>query len=503
MSENDSESVRAETVMLVKRLDEYFSNKKIETYLVGGFVRDILLKRPSADIDIAIKANAQAVAAEVAEAFSGKFVPLDEKNDIARVVLTGDDTPGILDFSSFQGTIRSDLARRDFTIDAMAVKLSGFHPEIARNEIIDPFQGWDDIRNGIIRAVSEKVFALDAVRLLRAVRLAGELGFTIEPETESLLREYGHLVFDVPGERVREELLRLLALPGAGRMLKYLDELDMLTGIFPVLEESRGVEQPKEHYWDVLEHSLATVEAMEFILGEGQWEHVDGKLLEKVPISEIIRQHLAAEVSSGSTRKSLLKLAALLHDAGKPVTKTFDETGRMRFFGHGQEGAELVTGMLEKLRFSVKEIRTIETEITNHMRPMQMSNEGMPSDRAIYRYFRDTGEAGIDILFLNLADHLAARGPKLDMKGWKEHNSLVEYVIRKKEEKENIVNPPRIIDGYDIMKSLGLDAGPRIGELLEAVREAQASGEIEDREEALSFVKKIAENDELPGREER
>ncbi len=286
-------------------------------------------------------------------------------------------------------------------------------------------------------------------------------------------------------------------------MLKYLDELDLLTGIFPVLEESRGVEQPKEHYWDVLEHSLATVEALEFILGEGPWDHVDAKVLGSVPISETIREHFASEVSGGSTRKLLLKLAALLHDTGKPLTKTFDETGRMRFFGHGQEGAELVVTMLETLRFSAKEIRTIETEIINHMRPMQMSNEGMPSDRAIYRYFRDTGDAGLDILFLNLADHLAARGPELDIKGWKEHNTLVEYVIRKKYEKEKIVNPPKIIDGYDIMKSLGLDAGPRIGELLEAVREAQASGEIEDREEALSFVKRILEEDGLPGREER
>jgi poly(A) polymerase len=123
------------------------------------------------------------------------------------------------------------------------------------------------------------------------------------------------------------------------------------------------------------------------------------------------------------------------------------------------------------------------------MRPTQLSQEGMPSDRAVYRYFRDTGQAGLDILYLNLADHLATRGPDLDITSWQEHIKLVEYLLEKYFERENVINPPKIIDGYDIMKSFGLSPGPQIGELLDAVKEAQASGELADKEQALAYLK--------------
>lgn len=503
MREHFLKQCDSETIALLKRLDEYLSGKGVESYIIGGFVRDMLLERPLGDIDIAVKADAQEIGAGVAGLLEGKHIPLDEKNGISRVVVTGREeslsgVPAIIDFSSYKGTIRKDLARRDFAIDAMAVRLRDVAGDSPDMDILDPFGGQEDIREERIRAFDGNVFVLDPVRLLRGVRLAAELGFSIETETEDLIREHGHMIFDVPGERTRDELLRLLRVPGAGKTLKYLDDLDMLTAIFPELEESRGVEQPKEHYWGVLEHSLATVEALEYVLGEGPWEYVNEDVLLLVPIDDEIHRHLEEEVSGGSTRKTLLKLAALLHDTGKPLTKALDENGRTRFLGHAQAGAELIVPRLEKLRFSGKEIKIIETEVIHHMRPTQLSQEGMPTDRAIYRYFRDTGSSGLDILFLNLADHLATRGPDLDMRGWKEHTSLVEYVIRKRNEKENIVNPTKILSGYDIMNRFGLDAGPAIGKILEALREAQASGEVKDREEALSFVRKILQTGDFP-----
>jgi poly(A) polymerase len=491
-----------ETVSLLHKLDDYLSGKNIEAYIVGGFVRDMLLNRSTADLDIAVAVDARVVASSVADYLGGKYVLLDDKNAVARVILTTPDTSSggvrVIDFSSYSGDIRQDLSRRDFTINAMAMSLHDYSADFSAAEIIDTLNGQGDIRLRVIRAVDDNVFYLDPVRLLRAVRLAAELDFTIEEKTEGLIRKNARLISEVPGERVREELLRLLTLRGAGNTLVYLEKLGLLTGIFPELEKGRGVSQPKEHYWDVLEHSLATVKALEFILGEGSWEHVKEDVLVDVPLSYSILEHLNQEVSGGSTRKSLLKLAALLHDTGKPGTKTLDDNGRMRFLGHDKEGAELVTGMLENLRFSSKEIKVIETAVNNHMRPTQMSQEGMPTDRAIYRYFRDTGESGLDILFLNLADHLAARGPELDMKGWQEHSGLVEYVINKHYQKENIINPPKIVDGYDIMRFFRVVPGPRIGKILEAVREAQASGEIRDREEALSYIKKIIQTENFP-----
>ena len=488
--------VKPETISLIKDIEENLAAKNIESYIVGGFVRDILLEREIADIDIAVAGDARKIAEQFSEILNGRYVLLDDMNKVARVILFDNrkslhEISYVLDFSSFSETIEKDLAHRDFTVDAMAIELSSVAKDIRNVTIIDPFNGREDLDKKCIRVVTDEVFSEDPVRLLRAVRLAGELGFSIDEDTEKLIKKDAQLLASVPGERIREELLRLLAIRGAGEIIRYLDELGLLTAIIPELEESRGLEQPKEHHWNVLEHSFATVNALEYLLGEGKWQYTDDGICNTVPRPDEILEHLDREVSSGSTRKAVLKLSALLHDIGKPETKSVDENGRTRFLGHSKEGAALLTGRLEKLRFSSREIKLIETEIIHHMRPTQLSQEGMPSDRAVFRYFRDTGQAGLDILYLNLADHLATRGPDLDITNWQEHIKLVDYLLEKYFEKENVINPPKIIDGYDIIKSFGLSPGPRIGELLDAVKEAQASGEITDREQALAYLSKL------------
>ena len=475
---------------ILDSLGGYLAGRDIESYLVGGFIRDTLLGRDTADIDIAVAADALDIASEVADAFGGKYVPLDELNRVGRVI-TGKSGHSEavqlkLDFSTFQGTIEQDLARRDFTIDAMAVNLE-ILGESSADIIIDPFDGREDLQQEVIRAVSETSFSSDAVRLLRAVRLAAELGFSIDKQTGVAIQRDSHLVSGVAGERVRDELLRLLALPGAGKFVSLLDDLGLLTALIPELGEAKGVEQPREHFWNVFDHSIKTVQAVEFLLGQGDWEYAGEDVLASIPWSPELSGHFNREVSSGSTGKSLLKLAALLHDICKPQTKALDN-GRIRFLGHSQEGAVTTADILERLRFSAKEKKLIETEVKYHMRPNQMSQEGLPTGRAVYRYFRDTGEAGIDILFLSLADHLATRGPNLDLSGWQEHTGLVDYVISQYLEQKNIVQPAKIVDGYDIMKRFGIKPGPEVGSLLEAVREAQASGEVNTREEALVYI---------------
>jgi poly(A) polymerase len=288
---------------------------------------------------------------------------------------------------------------------------------------------------------------------------------------------------------VREELLRLLAAPHSERFLPYLDELGLVTAIIPELVEAKGVKQPKEHFWDVFDHSVKTVIAVDFILHEGGWQYAGDEVLTTIPWSESLARHFSREVSHGSTRRVLLKLAALLHDVSKPQTRAIAEDGRMRFLGHGKLGAEVVAGILERLRFSSKEIKLVEVMVREHLRPGQMSQGGLPTRRAIYRYFRDTEGAGIDILFLSLADHLATRGPKLDLAGYKEHARMVEYVLTQHFEQERVIIPPKLVSGHDLINVFGLNPGPKIGKLLEAVREAQASGEIATREEALSYIR--------------
>ncbi len=495
--------------------------QKKQGYLVGGFVRDWLLERKTNDIDIAVSGDAITIAREVAEELGGKFVLLDDVNNIARVVVIEDEQPGRtsqnqelrgaewhFDFSPFTGDIESDLARRDFTINAMALELSQFVAASTASKVssrksaslltekqsplklIDPFSGEEDLRNKIVRGVSEQIFEADAARLLRAVRLAAELDFTIEPNTESLIRRYSQAITEVPGERVREELLRLLTLPQAAYHLRYLDNLGLLLALIPELADSKGVEQPTVHFWDVFEHSLQTVAAIEFLIRESDWEYSNDNMLSTAPWSDVIERHLSQEVSSGSNHKVLLKLGGLFHDIAKPMTKSIDDTGRARFLGHTKEGAAMTANILERLRFSNREIRLVESLVYHHLRPVQMAHEGLPTQRAIYRYFRDTGEASIDILILALADYLASRGPLASMEEWKKHCQLINHILTEHEKQQAKILPVKLIDGHDIMNNFDLSPGPLIGKLLAIVNEAHASDELSTKEEALALVRK-------------
>ena len=504
-------SVNPGASLLLTKVSHFLAEEGIQSYLVGGFVRDILLGRDTADIDIAVAADALEIAARAAASLGGKYVLLDEVNGVGRVVLfdnraTPAEGKWELDFSTLKGDIEQDLAQRDFTIDALAIDLGSIIPEslgdgltLTFSKLIDPFKGCDDLQRGTIRAVSDTAFKSDAARLLRAVRLAAELGFSIDVETESLIRHYCHLITGVAGERVREELLRILAIPRAGQFLAYLDELGLLTAMIPELIQAKGVSQPLIHFWDVFDHSLQTVAAIEFVLRQGTWEYVGEDVLAAIPWSAALSEHFDREVGSGSTRKALLKLAVLLHDIAKPRTKSVDEDGRARFLGHAMDGAVTAADILARLRFSTREIKLVEVAVRHHLRPGQMSHCELPSRRAIYRYFRDTGEAGIDILFLSLADHLATRGPHLDLDQWREHTQIVEYVLARHSDEESLTVPPKLIDGHDLMNILGLSPGPEIGELLEAVCEAQAAGEVTSRDEALAYIDNLlAHPEETP-----
>jgi poly(A) polymerase len=480
--------IRPDASRLLTTISQFLKEQGIQSYLVGGFVRDIILGRDTADVDIAIAADALAIAPKIAAKLGGRYIPLDEENGVGRVIMP--DSKREVDFTTLRGDIEKDLAQRDFTIDAMAIGLDkSIEVALSTDRLIDPFNGRNDLRRHLVRAVSDTSFQLDAARLIRAVRLVAELGFSIDRPTEALIRRDCQLIAGVAGERVREELLRLLAMPGAGQWLAYLDEVGLLTALIPEMVPAKGVDQPKVHVWDVFDHSIQTVNAVEFLLREGSWDYTSEEILVAVPWSAGISRHFDREVSRGSTRRSLLKLSALLHDIAKPQTKTIDDDGRARFLGHPQAGADVAAGILGRLRFSTREIKLVELLVKYHLRPTQLSHEELPTPRAIYRYFRDTGDTGIDILFLCLADHLATRGPYLDLAQWQEHAQIVEYVIAKHSEEESLSVPTKLIDGHDIMKIFGLSPGPRVGQLLEALRETQAAGEVTTREQAIDYIK--------------
>ncbi len=493
-------SLGLEEPSLLRKVFAFLVHEGVGAYLVGGYIRDSLLGRPTRDVDLAVVAAAPQVARKLADALHGKYVLLDEANGIARVILPeGDPEDGVqwhFDLSTIAGSIDADLGRRDFTIDAMAVDLAeavGGQPV----SLIDPFRGTDDLDGRLIRVVSDAVFDDDPARLVRAVRLAAEYGFTIEQDSEALLQQRSQLVRQVAGERLKEDLCRILAVADSARFLAYLDRLGLLTEIVPELAAAKGVEQPWEHYWDVFQHSIETVDALEGLLGRRGRQDI----LSHVPQLLYAGSQPEEEISHGLTRAAVTKLAALLHDIAKPQTKTMEPDGRARFFGHTKEGAVMAAEVLHRLRFGTRETRMAHKMIEAHLRLWQMGGEdGLPTRRAIYRYFRDTGDVSIDIIFLSLADFLATQGPVPDVEQWKQHCRLVDYILTRREEEAAIVSPPKLIDGHDLISIFGLKPGPGIGAILDAVRESQGAGEIETREAALDFVRSYLSQGQTDGK---
>ncbi len=471
---------------ILTKLSPVCTFPECKAYLVGGFVRDWLVGRDTTDLDIAVSGDSLAIAQEAAELVDGTYVMLDEENKVGRIVVAGDEQSWQIDITSFAGNIDRDLLRRDFTVNAMALDLEAF---VAGDvKLLDPAGGEEDLKKGLLRQVSDMVFHRDPSRLMRAVRLARELNLEIEPITEDTIRHNCKLVRKVASEKVREELLKILSLPYAGNSLRYLDDFGLLCKIIPELESLKGVGQPKEHYWDVFDHSIESIAALEFILRESDWVYGRRELRAMVPWSDEIEEHFNEEIAGGSKRRTLIKLGLLLHDIAKPKTKTIEDD-RIRFLGHTKEGAAMAASILERLRFSNREIRYIEKLVYHHLHPAQMSHEGLPSHRAIYRYFRDTEGAGIDVIFLALADYLAVAGPRVNVDEWHMHIEQVKYIIDVHNKQESEILPVRLISGTDLMQEFKLSPGKTVGKLLIMVREAQAAGEIQTKEEALKYVR--------------
>lgn len=473
----------------LEALRAFLATEHRRGYLVGGALRDRLLGRAYADIDVAVSGEGLDTARAAAATLGGKFVKLDETNGVGRIILKSKDCSGDwqIDINGIPDNIAGDLTRRDFTINAMALDINDLAQ--ASPTVIDPAGGLRDMEQGIIRHVSEDIFKDDAARLLRAVRLAAELNFTIAAETLELMRRDAACLDAAAGERLREELLRILAAPSA-RAWQYLDETGLITALCPEMADGRGIIQPPEHSFDVYRHSLETVGALDYILRRGEWALGRPEALALTGWSPELADYFATPVSHGSTRFQLLKLAALLHDIAKPRTRTVEANGKIRFLEHAERGAGIAADTCQRLRFSTAETDFIADAIRHHMRPNQMSQSGPPSRRAIYRFFRDAADCAVGILYLSLADHLAARGHNLDMVEWQRHAELVNHVLAEKTRQSVTVKPPRLIDGHDLMTAFHLNPGRQIGDILESVREAQAEGLLETKTEALDYVRR-------------
>lgn len=481
-------AISADARSIVARVAHLLAGRGVPAYAVGGYVRDLILNREPHDVDIALGGDDPlAVARAVAEALGGSFFVLDFDRGYSRVLVPGTrDGAVTLDFTPLQGSLLEDLARRDFAFDAMALPLSAIDDLGA---LVDPWGGRSDIQARIVRALSEAALREDPARLLRAFRLAGELGFRLDPHTATLLQACAPLVQTVSGERIRDEFCRVLDLPGARSWLWEMDALHLLTEVLPEISPAKGVEQPKEHYWDVFSHLIETVGFFERILDPH--ERATDPVLALVPWDPLLDSYFNQETAGGRTRRTVTKLACLLHDVAKPQTKKFEPSGRMRFFGHAEQGAETARIVLERMRFSRREIAFAAKAIEEHLRPMQLSQDlAVPTRRALYRYYRDLGEAAPATLFLSLADYLAAKGPLLDMDDWRVHAEYIAVALAAGSTPAQVSPPPPLVDGHVLMRELGLAPGPMLGRVLAAVQEAIGVGEARTVEDALEIARR-------------
>ena len=460
---------------------------------MGGYLRDSLLSLPPQDeVDVAAPGDPQSTGRDLALTLGGTYVPLGPAHGVARVVAVAcGDRRWTIDVKGYSGTIQDDLARRDFTIDAMALPLEHWNSPIPGELVEDPFNGRQDLTGRRIRAVSTQVFQHDPGRLLRAVRLAARLEFMLDPETARLVRAESHRISQVSGERVRDEFLALLCLDGARGHLEVLDRLDLLCRIIPELALTKGVDQPKQHYWDVWGHSLHAVETAELVT-KG---HQNSPIYTQVPWNAETDEYFGQEASDGHNHRTILKLAALFHDIAKPQTKKMDDTGRTRFLGHAELGATMAATRLDQMRVSSRGIALVSKMVEHHLRPVHMM-QGVeePTRRAVYRYFRDVGDAAIDTLYLALADHLAAKGPELSPAEWIDHARMVAHVLEARTPEPSPDGPGRLVTGNYLMEHFGLAPGPLIGGMLEKIDEARAAGEISLKGEALALAAEVLKN---------
>ena len=289
------------------------------------------------------------------------------------------------------------------------------------------------------------VFAEDPLRLLRGARIAAELGFKIEASTAAEIRARAWTVISAAGERQRDELARIFALKDAHSGLRLLDELGLLDVVLPEVALGKGVTQPEQwHAYDVFEHGMQAVRVMDIMLAA---EHPDGEeawiwreLWEAFGwYEEDLRAYLAEELSEGRPRSLSLRMAALLHDVGKPQTRTVDDDGRIRFFGHADEGAAMAAGIMRRLRFSAAEVRFVTLLVREHLRPVQLAQVGeVPTRRALYRFYRALGDAMPDVLLLALADAAASRGPSLTRDEWRRHVAYMNSLLVRSMDKTKV-----------------------------------------------------------------
>ena len=445
-------------------------------WIVGGAVRDAILGRPITDIDLVTTDEPRTVARTVASTAGGPAFPLSEQFGAWRVIT---DAGFVCDVSPLQGdAIGDDLARRDFSANAMAVPLGG-------EELVDPHGGRVDLEAGVLRVLGERSYRDDPLRPLRLVRIATELSLAPDAQTEQLTRAHASRVPETSPERVWAELRRLVTADRVLDGLAMADRLGLTAAVLPELDRLRGVEQSHFHHLDVHGHTLEVLREQLWL--EQHLEEVFGQL------TPALRTLLDEPFADELTRMQALRFAALVHDMAKPDTRRELPDGRISFIGHDSVGEALVWRLCRRLRTSNR-LASLLGGVTKHHLALGFLVHERPLDRrAIYRYLRTCEPVEIEVTVLSCADRRATRGRNAEA-AIAAHLALAHEVMESALawRRDGAPEPP--LRGDELARELGIERGPELGRLLEAVQEAVFAGDVQDRDQAVGYARALVEN---------
>lgn len=448
---------------------------KEPAWIVGGAVRDAVLGREVSDLDLAVAGDPGIAAGAIAEEIGEHAFELSAEFGTWRVVAKRHGWQ--IDVTALRGeSIEPDLAERDFTIGAVAVPLAGGEP-------IDPYAGLVDLADRRLRAVGERSFLDDPLRLLRAARLAAEMELEIEPRTVALACSAASRAADPAGERQLAELRQLMGGPDPLRGLRLLGDLGLTAVVLPEVEEMRGVEQGPNHHLDVYDHTIAVLEHTLEV--EQDLDRFAGDRAAEV--AALLDELLADEM----TRRAALRFGALFHDIAKPATRA-ERDGFVGFRGHDQLGAEVIGRICGRLRASRKLTQHLQGLALHHLRLGFLIPEMPLPPRRVHAYLRATEPVAVDVTLLTVADRLSARGkgPIASPEMVAAHLQLAQEMIAAALDWRREGPPEPLLRGDEVATELGIEPGPELGSAMAELEAAQYAGEVTDRAGAIEHLRR-------------
>ncbi len=444
-----------------------FIPEKSGIYLVGGTVRDHMLGRQTTDYDLAVDGDPAEVAGSIASAAGSRVVFIGRPEKCVYRIISGNET---YDVCGIIGSdINEDLLRRDFTINAMAVNAEN-------GELIDPAGGRKDLSAGLVRMVAPESFDSDPIRLLRAFRMAAVLGFSIDPATLEAISLRTEKITDSAGERIREEWLMLLNSPASVPLLESMDRAGLLDEIFPEIKNLRGCTQNRHHRFDAFEHTMKVCRATEQMLHQNK--------------PALLKDCKNADLLAGPVGPGLVKHAALLHDTGKPLTRSVEENGDIHFYNHEAAGAKMAWEINRRLRFSNAENRYVSFLVENHLRPLflyLLCKRGKLKPETVSRFFIKTAPWSLDLLILAAADKAGKKSST--------NTGFMEFAAKLADDYLNKHLPASkqspLITGNDLIKHFGLKPSPEFSRILGRIEKMRLAGSLKTRRQALDFTRRL------------